>query len=148
MPTFNMVRPIFISGLHNIGYIMALVLMVMASSKLVGHFFFEKDFKIIEVHTQCEQPLNNRCLYMYRIETADGVRSWDNFINLRVNEGDLQVGNHVDKAKYKLDYEVNGKLVRWRRWSEFWLAVGGAILFAGIAWLTTPRPEGGLKRSN
>jgi hypothetical protein len=106
-------KPVYVSGLHNIGYVVAFASWIICLSMSMGHFFYEGDFKVLARRTECEQPLNNRCVYIYRVQEQNGNEYETKFGALRVTSLDLAVGNRFRKERHRLDYWINDKTVVW-----------------------------------
>ena len=96
-----------------------------------GHFRTAYDFTIEDRLTQCEQPLNNRCGYVYRVREATGEEHVINLADFRPDLADLATGNSIRKRKNAFSYSVNGREVGWPQASLFAGAVTLALLLLG-----------------
>ena len=132
------IKPFFVSGLHNVGYTIAIAIWIAAIITICNQFFFEADFEVISIRKECEQPLNNRCSFVYFIKEANGDQHWRNLIEFRGSQEDLKVNNAIKKKRFRFDYQVNGIDISWNDGPKLILAIIFAFVPFSIARLKTP----------
>jgi hypothetical protein len=98
-----------------------------------GHFRAACDFTIEDRSTECEQPLNNRCDFVYRVREATGEEHVMDLAEFRPDPADLAIGNSIRKRKNAFSYAVNGREAGWPQASLFASAVALASFLLGSA---------------
>ncbi len=112
-------------------FFVGLAILLAAAWIAYGHFRAAYDFTIEDRLTQCEQPLNNRCNYVYRVREATGEEHVIGLAEFRPDSADLATGNLIRKRKGAFSYFVNGREVQWPQASLFTGAVALALLLLG-----------------
>ena len=134
------IRPIFAIGPHNVGYYVAFVVWVACLLMATGQFLSDEKFTVLSRTTEYEQPLNNRCSNHFRVRDSDGVeRDINGLVAFRASEGDLAVGNLLEKHRFHVDYLVNGHQVVWAELPGALIASILALIPFGLARLFTPK---------
>jgi hypothetical protein len=114
-----------------VDFFVGLAILVAAAWIAFGHFRSAYDFTIKDRLTQCEQPLNNRCDYVYRVREATGEEHVIGLAEFRPDSADLATGNSIRKRKDAFSYFVNGREVQWPQAWLFTAAVALALLLLG-----------------
>jgi len=114
-----------------VDFVVGLAVLLAAAWIAFGHFRAEYNFTIEDRLTQCEQPLNNRCDYVYRVREATGEEHVIGLAEFRPDAADLAAGNSIRKRKDALSYFVNGREVQWPQASLFAGTVALALLLLG-----------------
>ena len=114
-----------------VDFFVGLAVLLAAAWIALGHFRAEYDFTIEDRLTQCEQPLNNRCDYVYRVREATGEEHVIGLAGFRLDSADLATGNSIRKRKDAFSYSVNGQEVQWPQASLFTAVVALALLILG-----------------
>ena len=132
-------KPIFVTGPHNLGYYVAFAAWIACFLLATGQLFSEETFTVLAQKTECEQPLNNRCIYVFHIRESDGLERDAHFTAFQASAIDLAPGNSVEKHRFHFEYLVNGERVVWHEWSASLIASILALIPFGLARLLTPK---------
>jgi hypothetical protein len=107
---------------------------------VTGQFISNEKFTVLSRRTECEQPLNNRCVNLFRIRDSDGLeRDFNGLTAFRATESDLAVGNSLEKHRFHVDYLVNGQHVNWGELPGSVVASILALIAFGLARFFTPK---------
>ena len=117
----------------DVDFYAGLAILLAAVSIAQGHFRAEYNFRIENRFTQCEQSLNNRCDYVYRVRESTGEEHVVDLAEFRADSADLATGNSIQKRKSAFSYSVNGREVGWPQTSLFGAAMALALLLLGSA---------------
>ena len=93
--------------------------------------------EITAVKTECEQPLNNRCIQIYVLKLPNGQQKDVSIYGSIFDDRDLVIGNVIHKSQFSFSYEVNGKKKEWT-YKFFYFKWLAASLLLGALWLWQP----------
>ena len=113
------------TSLLGVDFFVGLAISLVAAWIALGHFRSAYDLTIKDRLTQCEQPLNNRCDYVYRVREATGEERLIDLAGFRPDPVDLAAGNSIKKPGNTFSYFVNGREVQWPKTS---LLAGAGVL--------------------
>ena len=120
----QMKKIIYVEGLHNAFFVVAVVGTIFTLVSLVAQFYATFDFVILKIDRICEQPLNNRCVDHYLVKRKDGGYETLTPSAYKFRESELVTGNSLKKNRFALRYEVNGRSVRWDYFTLHVMGIG------------------------
>lgn len=126
-------------GPHNILFVASIVGVLFFLAALFHQLCFEYDFKILAIEIKCEQPLNNRCIYEYSVESKDGFLGKIELDGYMFRSEELVVGNSIKKNKLSFEYQVNGKKMVWGFGSRYLMILFFSLLALGLWRYLTPK---------
>lgn len=102
-----------------LGFFVGLAILLAATWMALGHFRAAYAFTIQDRLKECEQPLNNRCEYVYRVREGNSEERLIDLAGFRPDPADLAAGNSIKKPANTFSYFVNGREAQWSETSIF-----------------------------
>ncbi len=107
---------LFEYGFHNVFLVIAIIMLGVSFNSTQKMFLFECNDKIVSKELVCEQPLNNRCQFIYTLVSNEGQETKTDLLDYALQNTEAIVGNKIAKPKFSFSYQVNGEKKYWSYW--------------------------------
>ena len=108
-----MIKWEFVKGAHNLLLYIGVAILGLCLYGVLNVFWTGLDAQVLARESVCEQPLNNRCQYLYTLRKPDGEQLKTAMSAYIFDASDLAIGNYLKKNKFSFGYEVNGQKKSW-----------------------------------
>lgn len=131
-------KPFFVTGSHNILLVASIVGCLIFLAAVFHQLYSDYEIRILAIENVCEQPLNNRCQYLYLVEHKDRTLSKISFDIYMFRKDELAVGNSIKKDKFSFEYQLNGNKMVWGFASHYLSILFFSLLALGLWRCLTP----------
>ena len=121
-------RKVLVFVFLNLLLFFGLVTVSVSLWQTVSFFSLSADFVVVSTDLECEQPLNNRCVRHYRVQSRDGKMSDFVPFGFEFDSEKLSKGTHLAKENYRFSYAANGVT---EKWPYFWQHIAVFLLGVG-----------------